>query len=69
MGINFEELKNKAQGFVEQHGEKIEQGVERAGEVAKQRFGHAEQVDKAVGKVQELIPDRPGRDERKPGDA
>jgi hypothetical protein len=68
MGINFDELKNKAQSLVEQHGDKIEDGVEKIGEFAKQKFGHEEQIDKAVDKVQDLIPDRPQGDE-KPGDS
>ncbi len=59
MGIDFDDLKNKAQNLVEEHGEKIEQGVEKAGEFAKQRFGHEEQVDKVVGRIQDAIPDRP----------
>ena len=59
MGIDFDDLKNKAQGLVEQHGDKIEAGVDKAGELAKQRFGHDEQVDEVVDKIQDAIPDRP----------
>lgn len=61
MGIDFNELRNKAEGILEQHGDKIEQGVEKAGEFAKGKLGHDETVDRAVDKIQELIPDRPGR--------
>jgi antitoxin protein of toxin-antitoxin system len=56
MGINFDELKNKAQDLAEKHGDKIEQGVQKAGDFAKDKFGHEEQVDKVVGKIQENIP-------------
>lgn len=59
MGIDFDELKNKAQDLVEKHGDKIEEGVEKAGDFAKQRFGHGEQVDKVVDKLQNAIPDKP----------
>jgi hypothetical protein len=59
MGINFDDLKNKAQDLVKEHGDKIEDGVEKAGEFAKKRFGHDEQVDKVVDRIQEAIPDRP----------
>jgi len=61
MGINFDDLKNKAQDLVEQHGDKIEQGVEKAGEFAKNKFGHDEQVDSVVDKVQDAIPGEHGR--------
>lgn len=59
MGINFDDLKNKAADLAEKHGEKIEQGVEKAGEFAKNKFGHEEQVDKVVDKIQDAIPDKP----------
>ncbi|MCG8914759.1 antitoxin [Actinokineospora sp. PR83] len=59
MGIDFNELKNKAAGLLEQHGDKIEDGVEKAGEFVKGKFGHEQQVDQVVDKVQDLIPDRP----------
>jgi hypothetical protein len=60
VGINFDDLKNKAQNLVKEHGDKIEQGVEKAGDLAKKKFGHADQVDKVVDKVQDAIPDKPG---------
>jgi hypothetical protein len=59
MGINFDELKNKAQDLVNQHGDKIEDGVEKAGEFAKKKFGHEQQVDSVVDKIQDMIPDKP----------
>jgi hypothetical protein len=59
MGINFDDLKNKAGELVEKHGDKIEQGVEKAGDFAKKKFGHEEQIDKAVDRIQDAIPDKP----------
>jgi antitoxin protein of toxin-antitoxin system len=61
MGIDFEGLKNKAEDLVEEHGDKIEQGVEKAGDFAKSKFGHDETVDKVVDKVQDMIPDKPNQ--------
>jgi hypothetical protein len=60
MGIDFNELKNKAEDALKEHGDKIEEGVEKAGEFAKSKFGHDETVDKVVDKIQEMIPDKPG---------
>ncbi|CAM3870532.1 antitoxin [Kibdelosporangium persicum] len=62
MAMNFDELRNKAQDLVNQHGGKIEEGVEKAGEFAKQKFGHEAQIDSVVGKIQDMIPDRPKQD-------
>ena len=55
MGINFDDLKNKAADLVEKHGDKIE----KAGDFAKKRFGHDDQVDKVVDKIQDVIPNKP----------
>ena len=59
MGIDFNQLKNQAEGLLEQHGDKIEDGVGKAGEFVKGKFGHEQQVDQVVDKIQDLIPDRP----------
>ena len=59
MGINFDELKNKAQDLVEQHGDKIEDGLAKAADFAKQKFGHEQQIDSVVDKAKDLIPDKP----------
>ena len=60
MGIDFDGLKNKAEDLLEEHGEKIEQGVEKAGDFVKSKLGHDETVDKVVDKIQDFIPDKPG---------
>ena len=59
MGIDLGGLADKAKDLAEQHGDKIEQGVEKAGELVKGRFGHEEQVDGVVDKIQDALPDRP----------
>ncbi|MBM7771305.1 hypothetical protein JOD54_001509 [Actinokineospora baliensis] len=59
MGIDFNQLRQQAESLVEQHGDKIEQGVEKAGELVKGKFGHESQVDAVVDKIQDLIPDKP----------
>lgn len=59
MGINFDELKNKAEDLAEKHGDKLEDGAEKAGDFAKKKWGHDEQVDAAVDKIKGAIPDKP----------
>jgi hypothetical protein len=60
MGIDFDNLKNKADDLLREHGDKIEEGVEKAGEFAKNKFGHEEKVDKVVDKIQNMIPGEHG---------
>ena len=50
-------LAGKAGELVNEHGDKIEDAAEKVGEFVKEKFGHAEQVDMAVDKLKELIPD------------
>jgi hypothetical protein len=70
MGIDFGGLADKAKDLVNQHGDKIEDGVEKAGEFAKQKFGHEQQIDSVVDKIQDMIPDKPAQgDEPKPDNA
>ncbi|TCO64443.1 antitoxin [Actinocrispum wychmicini] len=63
MGINFDELKNKAGDLLNQHGDKIEDGLEKVGDFAKKQFGHDEQIDKVVDKAKDMIPDKPTTDD------
>ncbi|SHE70084.1 antitoxin [Streptoalloteichus hindustanus] len=55
--MNFDELKKAAEGLLQQHGDKVEMAVEKVGELAKERFGHEEQIDQGVQKIKDLIPD------------
>ncbi|RZS44997.1 antitoxin protein of toxin-antitoxin system [Herbihabitans rhizosphaerae] len=57
MGIDFGKLKKKAEEIGEKHGDKIEQGVDKAGEFAKGKFGgHADKIDKATDKAKDVLP-------------
>ncbi|MCU1687349.1 MAG: hypothetical protein JWQ81_8088 [Amycolatopsis sp.] len=66
MGINFDELKNKATEALKEHGDKIEQGLDKAGDFAKSKLsGHDEQIDGAKAKAKSFLgkfDDKPGTD-------
>ncbi|MGH3622335.1 MAG: antitoxin [Sciscionella sp.] len=53
--MGFDDIKKKAQEFVGGHGDKIEQGLDKAGKFAKDKFGHEDKVDKALGKAKGFI--------------
>ena len=63
MGINFDELKNKAEGLLNEHGDKIEDGLDKAADFAKGKFGHESQIDAVVDKAKDFIPDKPTGDD------
>jgi hypothetical protein len=53
--MGFDELKNKAKDVIGQHGDKVDQGVERAGQFADEKTGgkHGEHIDKGEDKLKE----------------
>ncbi|MFC9252385.1 antitoxin [Amycolatopsis thailandensis] len=56
MGINFDELKNKATEALREHNDKIEGGLDKAADFAKSKFsGHDSQIDSGVGKAKDFI--------------
>lgn len=61
MGI-FDSAKEKAGEFAEQNPDKLNQGVEKAGDFADERTGgqHAEHVDKAQDFANEKLGGQPG---------
>lgn len=54
--MDFNALAGQAGALINEHGDKIEAGAEQAGEFVKDKFGHEEQVDMVVDKIQDLIP-------------
>lgn len=49
--VDFGELKDKAQGLVEEHGDQIKQGVGKAGDFVAEKVGHEDQVEKVEGAI------------------
>ena len=49
---------DKAKETLNQHDDKVDQGLDKAGEAAKGRFaGHDEQIDQGVDRLQEMTGD------------
>ncbi|MGI5505747.1 antitoxin [Lentzea sp. CA-135723] len=53
--MGFDELKNKAKDLIGEHGDKVDQGVERAGQFADEKTGgkHSEHIDQGEDKLKE----------------
>ncbi|ANZ38633.1 hypothetical protein BBK82_23790 [Lentzea guizhouensis] len=53
--MGFDELKNKAKDLIGQHGDKVDQGVERAGQFADEKTGgkHSEHIDQGEDKLKD----------------
>ncbi|SHK44535.1 MT0933-like antitoxin protein [Pseudonocardia thermophila] len=58
--MDLNDLAGKAGELLNQHGDKVEDAVDKVAEIAKEKFGHEEQIDMAADKLKEMIPDGPG---------
>ena len=56
--MGFSDFVNKAKDLADQHDEQVDQGLDRAGDMAKERFaGHDEQIDSVVDRAQQYTGD------------
>lgn len=52
--MGFSDFVNKAKNLADQHDEQVDQGLDRAGDTAKERFaGHDQHVDSVVDRAQQ----------------
>ncbi|MDT8910183.1 antitoxin [Amycolatopsis sp. PS_44_ISF1] len=64
MGINFDEIKNKAQDALREHGDKIEEGLDKAAGFAKSKVdGQDSKIDGGVQKAKEFLDKFSGKPE------
>ena len=64
MGI-FDKLKKQATAAVDQHGDKIAQGLDKAADVVDQKTGgkHSSQIDKGLGTTKDALDKLDGKDD------
>ena len=55
-------FKDKLMNLGKEHSDKVDQGMDKAGDMAKDKFGHEEQVDQAVEKGKDYV----GGDQEQP---
>ncbi len=63
--VDFNELKDKAQGLVAQHADSVKKGIGKAGDVVGDKVGH-DKVDPIEEKLRDLVDKAAGRDEQPP---
>lgn len=55
--MNFDDIKNKAEGLLHDHKDQVEDGIEKASDAIKEKVGHDDQVDKAEGFLKDKLGD------------
>jgi hypothetical protein len=63
--VDFDELKNKAQGFVDQHADTVKGGITKAGDFVGSKIGD-EKVDPIEEKLHDVVDTLAGRNENPP---
>ena len=54
--MDFDGIKNKAEGLLHEHKDKIEDGVEKASDLLKDKVsGHDDQIEKAEGFLKDKL--------------
>lgn len=53
--MDLDGLKDKALGLVHGHKDQVEEGVDKAADLAKDKVGHDDQVDKAADFVKDNL--------------
>ncbi|WP_034268293.1 antitoxin [Haloechinothrix halophila] len=54
--MDLNDLSNKAKDAMNEHGDKLEGGVDKAAEFAKDKFGdHADTIDNAADKARDFL--------------
>lgn len=53
--VDFDELKGKAESLLGEHGDQVEEGIDKLADLAGQKFGHAGQIDQAAEKLKDFV--------------
>jgi len=64
--IDFDGLRHEAEGFLEDHADQIDKGIDAAARAAGKKYGHDQQIQQGADKLEELLP---GGDEHAAADA
>ena len=61
----LDNAKDKLTKAVDQHGDKIAQGIDKAAQLANEKTGgkHADKIDKATGKARDALDQLDGKDD------
>ena len=61
----FDNIKDKVQGLVDEHGDKAGQGLDKAGDFVDQRTGgqHSDQIDQGVEQAKNALDGLDGQDD------
>lgn len=54
--IDFDNLRGKAEEFLEDHADQIDEGIDNAARMAGKKYGHTSQIEQGADKLKDLLP-------------
>lgn len=68
--IDFDDLRAKAEDFLEDHADQVDSGLDKAAKAAGKKYGHSSQLEQAADKLEDMLPggdEQQGRHAQRPG--
>lgn len=59
--VDFDDLKGKAEELLGEHGDKVEDGIDKLADLAGKKLGHDAQIDQAADKLKDFVEDQQQR--------
>ena len=59
--VDFDDLKGKAEELLGEHGDQVEDGIDKLADLAGKKFGHESQIDRAADKVNDFVDEQQAR--------
>jgi hypothetical protein len=53
--VDFDDLKGKAESLLGEHGDQVEEGIDKLADLAGKQFGHTGQIDQAADKLKDVV--------------
>lgn len=53
--VDFDDLKGKAESLLGEHGDQVEDGIDKLADLAGKKFGHTSQIDQAADKLKDYV--------------
>jgi hypothetical protein len=64
--IDFDDLRGKAEDFLEDHADQIDSGLDKGAKAAAKKYGHGSQLEQAADKLEEMLPGGEAQEGRRP---
>jgi hypothetical protein len=65
--VDFDDLKGKAEKLLGEHGDKVEDGIDKLADLAGKQLGHETQIDQAADKLKDFVDNQQARQHATPG--